>query len=290
MNNANIIDKIEPDLRYSVLRTSLDKFETPPYELSSENLNIVIKQVEKEREIQSRILSSNEAMDVILTEESIDRAFDEVCKRYDNKDDFYEDLKRNNLDETQFKKSLSRDIKVETVLERVSSSFSEISDIDIMIYYHMHFKKMIKPEIRKARHILITVNDEIAENTREKSLAKATDISEKLRKRPKKFSDYALKYSECPTAYKGGELGNITVGVLYKELEDVLFRLQEKQLSSAIESPLGFHILYCDEIQKSKTLSIADATPSIRKLLEQRRKKICQKTWLSKIIAGESND
>jgi len=286
---ANTTNDISPHLRYSVLRTSLSKFEKPPYELSSDKLTAVIKQAEKEHRIQTLVLSSKEAQNVLITEESINRAFEEVTNRYDSIDDFYNDLYKNDIDESQFRGSLSRELKVETVLDRVTSQAAEVSDIDVMIYYHMHPDKMKKPEIRKGSHILITISDTIAENYRSLSLEKAKNILEKLKKKPKKFNDYALKYSECPTAYKGGFLGDIKRGVLYKELEDVLFTLGEKQISTIVESPLGFHIMRCDEIQSASTLPLSQVTPAIRQLLETRRKTICQQTWLSKIIAGEKN-
>jgi len=285
----DIMEKIRSDLRYSVLRTSLNKYETPPFELPDEKLIVVIQQVEKEHEIQTKILSSKEAMDVILTEESVERSFKEVRDRYENEQDFYHELYKNNLDEAQFRASLAREIKVETILDRVTADLEEVSDVDVMIYYHMHQQKIKKPEIRKARHILITINDDYLDNTREKSLEKAQQILENLKKKPKKFSEYALKYSECPTAYQGGVLGDVKKGVLYKELEEVLFTLKEKQFSAAVESPIGFHILCCDEIQKPKTLSAAEATPMIRNLLAQRRKEICQQAWLSKIMTGDNN-
>lgn len=290
MTGTNVIEQIKPNLRYAVLRTALSNFETPPYQLSSDKLATVIKQVEKEFEIQSKILASKEAMDVILPEESITRAFKEVIERYENTEDFATDLSKNDLTEKQFKDSLARELKVEIIMDRVASQSAKVTDVDVMIYYHMHSQKMKKPEVRKARHILITINDDIPENSREQALERAQNILEKLKKKPKKFADLAMKHSECPSAFKGGEMGDVTPGVLYKELEDVLFKLPEKQLSPIVESPLGFHILRCDEIQGAKTLSISEATPAIRNLLEERRKKICQKTWLSKLLTGENND
>ena len=288
--NSLTLNEIKPDLRYIVLRTSLATYETPPYELSSDKLVKIVKQAQNELHIQSKILASKEALDVILSDESLERAYQEVSARYENANEFQEDLAKNNLDEEQFKKSLLRELKVETILERITSRSVPVSDIDVMIYYHMHQQKMKKPEVRVARHILVTINEEMPENTRENSLQKINDILEKLKKKPKKFADLAMKYSECPTAFKGGLMGNVTKGVLYPELEKVLFSLKANQLSSVVESELGFHILYCDEIQKEKTLSIAEATPSIKEVLEKRRKKICQQTWLSKILAGDKNE
>jgi nitrogen fixation protein NifM len=289
MVSMSLTSKIRPDLRYSVLRTALSTFETPPSQLSSDKLQAVINQVEREYNIQSKILSSKEARDIVIPEDSIDRAFHEVSDRYESPEELYSDLSNNNIDEAQFRESLARDIKVETILDRVTSNSAEVSDIDVMIYYHMHQEKMKKPQVRKGRHILITINEEIPENTRTEAYKKISEIYDKLKKKTKMFAEYAMKYSECPTALNGGELSNITTGVLYKELEDVLFKLPEKQMSSVVESPIGFHIMYCEEIQHAKTLSIAEAKPAIRKLLEDRRKKICQKTWLSKLLAGDKN-
>ena len=85
----------------------------------------------------------------------------------------------------------------------------------------------------------------------------------------------ALKYSECPTALNGGLLGTVHRGKLYPELEPVAFALQPGELSAVATSPMGVHLLRCDNIEPARELSLAEATPSIRRHLTMMREKAC---------------
>ena len=73
--------------------------------------------------------------------------------------------------------------------------------IEIGIYYHLHPEQFVKPEMREAWHILISINPDYPENTRETARTRLEEISAKLQKKPHKFADLALKHSECPTAF-----------------------------------------------------------------------------------------
>ncbi|MDX1811041.1 MAG: nitrogen fixation protein NifM, partial [Gammaproteobacteria bacterium] len=81
-------EKIIPDLRYIVLRSSLATYEAPPYELSSDKLEKIIRQAKNEHDIQSKILESDEALGVHISEETFDHAYKEVIARYENVDEF----------------------------------------------------------------------------------------------------------------------------------------------------------------------------------------------------------
>jgi hypothetical protein len=52
-----------------------------------------------------------------------------------------------------------------------------------------------------------------------------------------------------------------------------------------LESELGFHILRCDAITAASVLSLAQARPHIRRLLEQKRKRVCQQAWVRQLMS-----
>lgn len=151
---------------------------------------------------------------------------------------------------------------------------AKISDTDVEIFYHLHQPRIRRPETRVLRHILITLNDEFAENRPLKARARLNDIRKTLIKDPQRFAELALKYSECPTSLDGGLLGTVQRGQLYPELEPVAFALQAGELSAIAESPMGLHLLRCDSINAARELSLAEANPFIRRHLEKARGKI----------------
>ncbi|MGZ5026245.1 MAG: peptidylprolyl isomerase, partial [Methylobacter sp.] len=122
------------------------------------------------------------------------------------------------------------------------------------------------------------------------ALMRAQEIAEKLRKKPHKFADLALKHSECPTALQGGALGVVSKGTLYPELDEVLFTLKAGEISDVVKSEIGFHVLLCKSIQKPETLSLAKATPKIRQFMNERARRNCQREWIAGLVSPESEE
>ena len=271
------------DNAYHVLRAALNTYGKNPSELSSSELEDVHSQAEKSAELERMILSSPESQNVVLSESVIENSVKEIRARYTNEDDFIADLNKNDLDDKKLYAALYRDQLVETVLDKVGSRAVKVSELDVMIYYYLHKEKFTKPETREAYHILITFNDDYEENKPEQVKARLQEIRKRVLKKPERFSEQALKHSECPTALRDGFLGNLPKGQLYPELEEVLFSMKEGEISDVVESPIGLHILYCKKISDAGVVSMKDAEPKIREHLTKKRSRMCQKNWLAEL-------
>lgn len=275
---------------YNLLRAALALFKKPPNELSETELQQAKTQALNEFKIESQVLNTPEAAAVIITDRELQQAYQEIRDRYDDEAAFFSDLEKNRLDKDSLLAALHRQCKVNTVLELVASRADTISDADIGIYYHMHPDQFQRPEKREVCHIFISINPDYPENTHEAALLRAQELVEKLHKKPHKFTDLALKHSECPTALQGGVLGAVPRGTLYPELDDVLFNLKPGEISDAVKSEIGFHILLCKSIHKAETLSLAKATPKIRQLMNDRARRTCQRDWLAGLASPESGE
>ncbi len=273
---------------YTLLRAALSLFKKSPAELTEDELVQAKTQARNEVGIEGRVLNSPEAAAVIVTEEELQRAFQEIRERYDDEDAFFTDLDLNQLNNESLAAALQRECKVNTVLELIASRAPSISEVDIGIYYHLHGDQFNLPERREVSHIFISINPDYPENTYEMALRRAQELAEKLHKKPHKFSDLALRHSECPTALQGGVLGLVPRGTLYPELDAVLFKLKPGQISEVVQSEIGFHILLCKSLQKAETLSLALATPKIRQLMTERARRTCQRAWIASLPNLES--
>lgn len=276
--------KIEKPVKletYNLLRAALSLFKKSPAELAEDELSQAKIQALNEFSIESRVLNSPEAAAVIITEQEVQIAFQEIRDRYEDEDAFYSDLEKNQLNKDSLAAALQRQCKVNTLLELIASRAPAISEIDIGIYYHLHGEQFNIPERREVCHIFISINPDYPENTYEMALIRAQELAEKLHKKPHKFADLALRHSECPTALQGGVLGVVARGTLYPELDAVLFKLKPGQISEVVKSEIGFHLLLCRSIQKAETLSLAKATPKIRQLMNDRARRTCQRAWLA---------
>lgn len=275
---AETIARVEP---YTLLRASLALFKKPPAGLDAGQLQRAERQARNEFEIESRVLCSSEAAGVIVTESELEAAYLEVRGRFDDDAEFDAALLKNGLDADLLRKALSRQCKVDSVLEKIAARAPKVSDVEIGIYYHTHPEKFNLPERRAVRHILITINPDYADNGRKMALQRIRELQQKLQRKPHKFEDLALKHSECPTALQGGMLGVFARGTLYPEIDEALFALKKHEIGGIVETEIGFHLVQCVEIHKSETLSLQKATPKIRQIMQERYRRNCQRTWLA---------
>jgi hypothetical protein len=105
-----------------------------------------------------------------------------------------------------------------------------------------------EPEEVSARHILIAfkgserAGDDV---TRSKDEAKA--LAEKVLKEAKAedadFAALAKKYSDGPSATKGGDLGLFKKGKMHENFEKAAWKLDVDEISGVVETPFGFHII-----------------------------------------------
>lgn len=271
----------EPAGVYLALKLAERLFKKPLEALAADERRRVASVAARQQEIETLILSTPEAGSVILPAASIEACLEEIRARYASEDDYQADLERIGLDAAALRQAVERDMVVEAVLERVGARAAAVSDTEVEIFWFMHKDRFRRTETRVLRHILITINEQLAGNERDAARGRIAAIRERLLKNPERFPEQALKHSECPTAMNGGLLGSVPRGQLYAELEAAAFALPEAALSAPVESELGWHLIRCDAIHAERQSQLAEVRQTIREHLEQQRRGTCQKSWIN---------
>jgi nitrogen fixation protein NifM len=273
---------------YALLRASLALFRKAPDKLDPAQLQQAEAQARNEYRLESRVLNAPEAAGVIIPEREWHAAYQEIRDRYEDESAFLSELAKNRLTEETLRAALYRQCKVNAVLEKIAARSPEVSEVEIGIYYHLHAEQFNRPELREVSHIFISINPDFPENTRENAWDRIQDVRARLLKKPHKFAELALKYSECPTSLNGGTLGKVPRGKLYPELDAVLFSMKAGEVSQVLESEIGFHVLLCKQIHRAETISLKNATPKIRQLMKERYRRNCQRAWLASLPVAET--
>ncbi len=273
----------EPGYQYHLLRGALERFSKNLTQLDERELAQARSQADKTYGLESLVLSSAEAAELIIPPEQVDVAVNQVSSRYPDQATFAADLVANGLDEDKLRQALHRELVFDSVMQRIAARRLKVSQIDARLYYEFHTDKFAVPEQRQARQILITINDDFAENSREAARARIDKIALKVKRSPNRFADQARRHSECPSAMEAGKLGAIKRGQLFPELDSVLFSMQEGAVSDVLESEIGFHLLLCEKIVPARTLPFSKAEMRIKKLIDERNRRNCQKAFLKQL-------
>ena len=131
------------------------------------------------------------------------------------------------------------------------------TDADLQALYQQQIDKYEQDETRDARHILIAVNgtDPKADAA---AKAKADDILKQI-KAGADFAKLAEQYSDDPGSKKqGGELGQVSRGVMVKPFEDALFGLAKPgDIAGPVRSQFGYHIIQLEGIKSAEVKPFA---------------------------------
>ena len=111
-----------------------------------------------------------------------------------------------------------------------------------------------QPEQRHARHILFKVAEGDADTVRAEQRTKAEEVLV-LARQGDDFAGLAETYSEGPTKERGGDLGFFPSGRMVPAFDEVVFFMQEGDISGLVETQFGFHIIKLEEIRPASTRS-----------------------------------
>ncbi len=108
-----------------------------------------------------------------------------------------------------------------------------------------------------AAHVLISykgaerASDKVT-RTKEEAKAEADKILKEIKENPENFSELAKKYSDGPSAEKGGDLGFFGKGQIAQAFEKAAFSLEKNQISNVVETEFGYHIIKTIEKKDKK--------------------------------------
>lgn len=121
----------------------------------------------------------------------------------------------------------------------------ELGDADCRRYYEGNRERFRVGQAAALRHILLAVPPDDMEGRLEgRDLAES--LLGELSDDPSRFAELAARYSRCPSAADGGDLGVIEPGSAVPEFEAVVFRLPEGLAGRPVESRYGWHVVMID--------------------------------------------
>lgn len=135
-----------------------------------------------------------------------------------------------------------RDVLVDAYLASRGIDAVKVPETDLRAYYEKHKTGFKKPESIVARHILVKVDKGASSETQSEALKKIESIRDRLGAGAD-FSVLASESSDCASAAKGGDLGEIQRGFMPREFDQIAFSLKPGETSGIVKTRHGYHII-----------------------------------------------
>jgi len=216
-----------------------------------------------------------------VNKKEIQDGIGEIRKRFGTEEEYNQELARQGLSEEEFKEQVKEQLMVIKLIDQeVKAKVVPPTDSEIEDFYKQNESEMVEPEQVRARHILIKVD----ENTdKKKALNKIREILKEVKKGDTSFAELAKKYSEGPTAPRGGDLGFFIRGQMVRKFEEAAFALKVGEISDVVETEYGYHIIQCIEKKASEKKSLEEIREYLRNFIFQKKMEERYGKWLREL-------
>ncbi|MDD5634622.1 MAG: peptidyl-prolyl cis-trans isomerase [Candidatus Omnitrophica bacterium] len=145
-----------------------------------------------------------------------------------------------------------------------------ITDEEVKEYYEKNQAEYMTPEIMRVSHILVFSRDA------------AEKILQELRS-GRDFEEVARARSLDPTAQRGGDIGYFPKGQLMPEFEAACSALEIGQMSGAVKTKLGYHIIKLTDRKAPQPRSLEQVEKYIKAKLRTLKRQVIFNELLTKL-------
>lgn len=208
--------------------------------------------------------------------EKVKQELDKIRNKFPSKSEFQARMKDMGYTEAILRHQIEKNMAIHHLIDKEIISKINITDAAAKAYYKDNPKEFQQPAEVRVRHILIKVPTDASKADKSAAKKKIEEIQQKLKKGAD-FAELAKKYSEGPSAKKGGDLGFFSRGQMVKSFEDAAFALKKPgDVSNIVQTPFGYHLIKLEAKKPASVTSFKDAKEYIIEKLkrEQAMKKI----------------
>ena len=141
-----------------------------------------------------------------------------------------------------------------------------VTEGEIQDYYDTNIREFDKPKTVEARHILIKVDQDAAQEDVELARARAVEILDKY-KAGTPFAELATQFSEGPSKNNGGYLGAFKKEDMVAPFAEEAFSMAAGDVSEPVKTRFGWHLILVEKVNDASTQSLEGARNEIQKKL-----------------------
>ncbi len=265
---GNVATVNEVPIEAKAFYAELDKITSrgakiPPERLARIEQNILKRLVEKEL-----VRQAVEKAGIKVEEAEIAAAYDEYKKRFQTEEQFQNYLKHGRVTEDSIRERITDKRSLEKLIE--SRGNLAVDDKQGKEFYAKNERFYVDKAGVRASHILIKLNEKATPEQTKAAMEKVKKVQSELEAK-KDFADVAKKYSEGPSAPKGGDLGFFGPGQMVKPFETAAFKMKIGEVSAPVKTRFGLHIIKVVEKREERKKPYEEVKEQIVQTLKNKR-------------------
>jgi len=199
-------------------------------------------------------------------------------KKFPSPAEFDKILKNMNLTEADLRSQFKQDLAIKELIAKKITPQVKVTDADAKAFYNDHPDYFKHPKTVRASHILIKVSPKATPAEQAKAKKKLEEIQAKIKKGAD-FAAMAKKYSQGPSAAKGGDLGYFSRGQMVGPFENAAFALKKGQVSNIVKTKFGYHLIKVTDIKPAGVVPLDQVKDKIKHYLTQKQTNELLKTY-----------
>jgi peptidyl-prolyl cis-trans isomerase C len=203
-------------------------------------------------------------------ESRVDAAMAQLVQQAGGRDNFEQSLRRFGVSYDQLKSNAAEADLVQVYIDEKIDPQVAVTAEDVEQFYNQNPEMFERPDMVRARHILIRISQGADQAEKDAARARATGARQRVMS-GEDFAKVASEVSEGREAADGGDLGFFARDQMVPVVADAAFALEIGEVSAVLESQFGFHFVKVEEKQAASKMTFEAAKAPLEEMLREQK-------------------
>ncbi|HOW36274.1 MAG TPA: peptidyl-prolyl cis-trans isomerase [Candidatus Omnitrophota bacterium] len=206
---------------------------------------------------------------IIIRPKLIEDKINEIKKQYPSDKEFIAAVTAEGLTLSDLRKKITDQFKTRYIIDEEIKSKIQVSPQEVTDYYQKNIDQFQRPESVDLLSIAIPHTD----SDKAEAQQRIEDAMSRIKK-GEDFIEIAKQYSRTPS------VGLISKGQTLPDIENVVFKLKEGEVSPVVETATGLYIFKAKQKYPPRQNSLDDVKDNIYGMLFQQKMRYQLTTWI----------
>lgn len=223
-----------------------------------------------------------QARGIAVADAEVDARVQELQQSVGGEEGFKKALKDQNMTVERLRSDTRTQLAVGKLLERQVASAPATTDTEAKEFYDKNPDKFTQPEMVRASHILIRVEPNADDATKQKARARIDAILKRA-KAGEDFAALAKANSDDGSSQSGGDLDYFPREQMVPEFSAAAFKLKTGEMSDVVTTQFGHHIIKLTDRRPASTVPLEQVNDRIKQVLAEQKKQQLAEAFIAQL-------